>query len=139
MCSDLDEKYRTAALQELLRKATFLDLRYRGNISDAVFVDDTKDQLLKEMMEMREEGGNSDGGGDCDRAVAEEDSGSAPPTSKKKNLSNLLQNRKAQIATRLYHKKCGLILNCLDICRKRHRVLWQILRCGGVTAKQGFL
>lgn len=54
MCSVLGEKYSPTALQELLRKATLLKLRYRGNIGDAVVMeDDTKDQLLKKIVKTR--------------------------------------------------------------------------------------
>lgn len=55
MCDVLDGKYKSASLQELLRKATLLDPRYRDRFGGDTDKDETKDQLLKELMEMTEE------------------------------------------------------------------------------------
>lgn len=63
MCAVLDQKYSPAKLQELLRKATLLDPRYRGHFGEEAIIFDTKDELLKEMMEMTEEG--QEEGGKC--------------------------------------------------------------------------
>ncbi|KAL0147863.1 hypothetical protein M9458_056822, partial [Cirrhinus mrigala] len=98
MCAVLDEKYSPAPLQELLRKATLLDPRYRAHF-EAAIIDDTKGQLLKEIMEMTEEGHNVEQV--SDRAAADDDvptTSSAPPP-KKKRLCDLLQKRKAQPST----------------------------------------
>ncbi|XDV26376.1 hypothetical protein PO909_030116 [Leuciscus waleckii] len=94
MCAVLDEKYSPAPLQELLRKATLLDPRYRAHF-EAAIIDDTKGQLLKEIMEMTEEGHN------VEQAAADDDvptTSSAPPP-KKKRLCDLLQKRKALPST----------------------------------------
>lgn len=63
MCAVLDQKYSPVKLQELLRKATLLDSRYRGHFIEAAIISDTKDELLKEMMEMTKEG--QEEGGKC--------------------------------------------------------------------------
>lgn len=55
MCDVLDGKYKSASLKELLRKATLLDPRYRDRFGGDTDKDETKDQLLKELMEMTEE------------------------------------------------------------------------------------
>ncbi|XP_057199559.1 E3 SUMO-protein ligase ZBED1-like [Triplophysa rosa] len=96
MCDVLDEKYKSASLQELLRKATLLDPRYRGRFGEATGKDETKDQLLKELLEMTEEEHTVEEAS-TSRAVSEgHEESTTPPAPKKKRLCDLLQNRRAQ-------------------------------------------
>ncbi|KAL7824868.1 hypothetical protein SRHO_G00343660 [Serrasalmus rhombeus] len=56
MCRVLTEKYSPPEIQDLLRKATILDPRYRGSMEDEEVMDDVKHQLVQELLDMKEEG-----------------------------------------------------------------------------------
>ncbi len=89
MCRVLAEKYRPSEIQNLLTKATILDPRYRGTMEDAEVLDDLKEKLLQELLDMnREEGkGESASGESCVEAAGEnEGSESEPPATKKRLL-----------------------------------------------------
>ncbi|CAM4598695.1 unnamed protein product [Leuciscus chuanchicus] len=116
MCAVLDEKYSPAPLQELLRKATLLDPRYRAHF-EAAIIDDTKGQLLKEIMEMTEEGHNVEQVSDRAAMCLQ-------------HLLHLLQRRrdcviccrkeKLYLLHMAYQKESKLMLNCQGTYRKKH-------------------
>jgi len=101
MCRVLTEKYSSPAIQDLLRKATILDPRYRGSMEEAEALDDVKHQLVQELLDLKEPEGSGEGtsGEGCRAAAAGgNDEPPAAPT-KKKRLSDLLQNRRAHHLT----------------------------------------
>ena len=53
MCRVLTEKYKSPAIQVLLRKATILDPRYRGSMEEAEALDDVKQQLVQELLDIQ--------------------------------------------------------------------------------------
>ncbi|KAJ8001197.1 hypothetical protein DPEC_G00188790 [Dallia pectoralis] len=61
MCKVLQEKYSPSEIQNLLTKASILDPRYRGTMEDAEVLDDVKEKLLQELLDMNEE----EGKGEC--------------------------------------------------------------------------
>jgi hypothetical protein len=100
MCRVLTEKYKSPAIQVLLRKATILDPRYRGSMEEAEALDDVKQQLVQELLDIQgpeeiREGASSES---CSQAAG---GNMGEPTAtvptKKKKLSDLLQNRKAHL------------------------------------------
>lgn len=100
MCRVLTEKYSPLEIQDLLRKATILDPRYRGSMEDAEVLDDVKRELLQELLDMMEDrSGESASGEGCSKAAGGDDGSEAPAAPKKKRLSDLLQNRRAQLTS----------------------------------------
>ncbi|XP_035994647.1 zinc finger BED domain-containing protein 1-like [Fundulus heteroclitus] len=95
----LTGKYSSPAIQDLLTKATILDPRYRGSMEEAGSLDDVKHQLVQELLDLKEpevseegvsgEASSQAGGGTKDEPTA-------APLTKKKRLSDLLQNRRAE-------------------------------------------
>lgn len=101
MCRVMTEKYSPLEIQDLLRKATILDPRYRGSMEDAEVLDDVKRELLQELLDMMEDrSGESASGEGCSKAAGGDDGSEAPAAPKKKRLSDLLQNRRAQLTSR---------------------------------------
>lgn len=56
----LTEKYSPSEIQNLLTKATILDPRYRGTMEDAEVLDDVKEKLLQELLDMNTEEGKGE-------------------------------------------------------------------------------
>ncbi len=98
MCRVLTEKYSSPAINVLLRKATILDPRYRGSMEEAGALDDVKHQLVQELLDLGpEESGEGTSGESCSKATGgNEDEPTAAALTKKKRLSDLLQNRRAR-------------------------------------------
>ena len=92
MCRVLTEKCSSPAIQVLLRKATILDRSYSGSIEE----DDVKHQLVQELVDIKgpEESGEGTSGESCSKALT-----TATAPTKKKRLSDLLQNRKANLTS----------------------------------------
>ncbi|XP_077061931.1 plexin domain-containing protein 1 isoform X3 [Siphateles boraxobius] len=102
MCRVLKEKYSPPEIQNLLTKATILDPRYRGTMEDAEVLDDVKEKLLQELLDMNEEEGKGEcaSGENCvEAAGGNEGSEFGPPASKKKRLCDLLQHRRNLLAS----------------------------------------
>ncbi|XP_028444133.1 zinc finger BED domain-containing protein 1-like [Perca flavescens] len=97
MCRVLTEKYSSPAIQVLLRKATILDPRYRGSMEEAGALDDVKHQLVQELLDLGpERSGEGTSGESCSKAAGgNKDEPTAAALTKKKRLSDLLQNRRA--------------------------------------------
>ncbi|XP_017559636.2 E3 SUMO-protein ligase ZBED1-like [Pygocentrus nattereri] len=95
MCRVLTEKYSPPEIQDLLRKATILDPRYRGSMEDEEVLDDVKHQLVQELLDMKEEGRSEESAS----TENDGDGGSEHAASKKKMLSDLLQNRRAKLTS----------------------------------------
>ena len=57
MCMVLKEKYSPSEIQNLLKKATILEPRYRATMEDAEVLDDVKEKLLQELLDINEEEG----------------------------------------------------------------------------------
>ncbi|KAK1876960.1 Zinc finger BED domain containing protein 1 [Dissostichus eleginoides] len=55
MCRVLAQKYSPPNIQLLLTKATVLDPRYRGSMEDAEVLDDVRQQLVQELLDMKEQ------------------------------------------------------------------------------------
>jgi len=94
MCRVLKEKYSPPEIQNLLTKATMLDPRYHAEV-----LDDVKEKLLQELLDMNEEEGkgecaSGEAAGGNEAAGRNEGSESGPPASKKKRLCDLLQHRR---------------------------------------------
>ncbi|KAM9456199.1 E3 SUMO-protein ligase ZBED1 [Clarias gariepinus] len=98
MCRVLTEKYSSPAINVLLRKATILDPRYRSSMEEAGALDDVKHQLVQELLDLGpEESGEGTSGESCSKATGgNEDEPTAAALTKKKRLSDLLQNRRAR-------------------------------------------
>jgi len=97
MCRVLKEKYSPPEIQNLLTKATMLDPRYHAEV-----LDDVKEKLLQELLDMNEEEGKGEcaSGENCvEAAGGNEGSESGPPASKKKRLCDLLQHRRNLLAS----------------------------------------
>ncbi|XP_032432377.1 zinc finger BED domain-containing protein 1-like [Xiphophorus hellerii] len=100
VCKILTEKYSSPGIQNLLIKATILDPRYRGSMEEAGSLDDVKHQLVQELLdlkgpEVREEGASGEGSSQA--AGGNKHESTADPPTKKKRLSDLLQNRRAEL------------------------------------------
>uniref|UniRef100_M3ZUA0 HAT C-terminal dimerisation domain-containing protein n=1 Tax=Xiphophorus maculatus TaxID=8083 RepID=M3ZUA0_XIPMA len=81
-------------------EATILDPRYRGSMEEAGSLDDVKHQLVQELLdlkgpEVREEGASGEGSSQA--AGGNKHESTADPPTKKKRLSDLLQNRRAEL------------------------------------------
>lgn len=102
MCKTLTDKYSSPAIQGLLRKATILDPRYRGSMEEEEALEDLKHQMLQELLDLKEPDGSGQGAsGECSSSAdggKEDDEPTAAPPAKKKRLSDLLQNRRVQLA-----------------------------------------
>ena len=102
MCRVLTEKYRSPAIQVLLRKATILDPRYRGSMEEAGALDDVKHQLVQELLDIKgpEESGEGTSGESSSKAAGgNDDEATATAPTKKKKLSDLLQKRRAHLTS----------------------------------------
>ncbi|XP_053289312.1 E3 SUMO-protein ligase ZBED1-like [Pleuronectes platessa] len=102
MCRVLTEKYKSPAIQVLLRKATILDPRYRGSMEEAEALDDVKQQLVQELLDIigPEESGEGASGESCSNAAGgnvDEPTATAP--TKKMKLSDFLRNRRAHLTS----------------------------------------
>lgn len=95
----LTEKYSSPAIQVLLRKATILDPRYRGSMEEAGALDDAKHQLVEELLDLGPEGEGTSGESCSTAAEGNEDEPTADAPTKKKRLSDLLQNRRAHLTS----------------------------------------
>ncbi|XP_057710245.1 E3 SUMO-protein ligase ZBED1-like isoform X2 [Corythoichthys intestinalis] len=94
MCRVLMSKYSSSPIQLLLRKATILDPRYRASMEADETLEDIKNQLVQEILDLKDPEKSGEG------TSSEDARGNAvvsPPPTKKKKLSDLLQNRKAQL------------------------------------------
>ncbi|KAM3834008.1 E3 SUMO-protein ligase ZBED1-like [Diretmus argenteus] len=81
MCRVLTEKYSSPAIQDLLRKATILDPRYRGSMEEAEALDDVKHQFVQELLDLKEPERSGEGtSGEVCRAAAA--GGNDAPTKK---------------------------------------------------------
>ncbi|KAL1270899.1 hypothetical protein QQF64_029915 [Cirrhinus molitorella] len=116
MCRVLTEKYSPSEIQNLLTKATVLDPRYRGTMEDAEVLDDVKEKLLQELLDMNGEEGKGESASveSCIKAAGrKEGSESEPPATKKKRLCDLLQNRRTQLISHQtqdwFQKECRLM------------------------------
>ena len=101
MCRVLTEKYRSPAIQVLLRKATILDPRYRGSMEEAGALDDVKHQLVQELLDIKgpEESGEGTSGESSSKAAGgNDDEATATAPTKKKRLSDL-QKRRAHLTS----------------------------------------
>ncbi|XP_046873195.1 E3 SUMO-protein ligase ZBED1-like [Hypomesus transpacificus] len=101
-CKVLKTKYSPSEIQNLLTKATILDPRYRSTMEDAEVLDDVKEKLLQELLDMNEEELKREcaSGENCDKAAGvSEGSESEPPATKKKRLCDLLQIRRTQLTS----------------------------------------
>ncbi|KAF0027609.1 hypothetical protein F2P81_020350 [Scophthalmus maximus] len=89
-------------MQVLLRKATILDPRYCGSMEEEEgALDDFKHQLVQEPLDLKgpEESGEGTSGESCSKAAGgNEDEPTAAAPTKKKRLSDLLQNSQTQAA-----------------------------------------
>ena len=99
MCRVLTEKYSSPAIQVLLRKATILDPRYRGSMEEAGALDDAKHQLVEELLDLGPEGEGTSGESCSTTAEGNKDEPTAAAPTKKKRLSDLLQNRRAHLTS----------------------------------------
>ncbi|KAK1889017.1 Zinc finger BED domain containing protein 4 [Dissostichus eleginoides] len=82
MCKVLAQKYSPPNIQLLLTKATVLDPRYRGSMEDAEVLDDVMQQLLKELLDMKEQHRSREGTSieeSCSKAAGGNDE---PPAAK---------------------------------------------------------
>lgn len=99
ICRVLTEKYSSPAIQVLLKKATNLDPRYRGTMEEEEALDDVKHQLVQELLDLKEPEGGGEGtsGVSCSRPAAGGNEDELPAPTKKKRLSDLLQNRRVHL------------------------------------------
>ncbi|KAE8280150.1 hypothetical protein D5F01_LYC22292 [Larimichthys crocea] len=88
MCSVLEEKYRSAALQKLLAKACLLDPRYWGRNFDED-TEEARGALIEEILDVEEDGGSSASAS----ATVQQSSAQTvmPSVAKRKTLGDLLK------------------------------------------------
>ena len=102
MCRVLTEKYSSPAIQVLLRKATILGPKYRGSMEEAGALNVVKNQLVQELLDIKgpEESGEGNSGESSSKAAGGNNhEPTATARTKKKRLSDLLQNRSAHLTS----------------------------------------
>ncbi|XP_013865244.1 zinc finger BED domain-containing protein 1 [Austrofundulus limnaeus] len=77
-----------------------LDPRYRGSMEDAETLDEIKHQIVRELLDLkRQEESEEDASGDSCIKAAEGNKEAIAASTKKRRLSDLLQNRRAHLTS----------------------------------------